>query len=82
LRAAPVWGEARCREYLQSCEAALRDERQRLLDLDAAALTHADAERLLQRFRQLGFAHGSLARLEHAPGTLLGWTLCVERRDE
>jgi SAM-dependent methyltransferase len=82
LRAAPAWGEARCRHYLQGCEAALRDERQRLLDLDAAALSRADAERLLQRFCQLGFADGALAPLEHAPGLLMGWTLCVQRRDD
>jgi len=82
LRAASVWGEARCNEYLQSCEAALRDERQRLLDLDAAALSRVDAEHLLERFRRIGYQHCQLAQLEHAPGVLLGWTLCVERRDE
>ncbi len=77
LQAAPTLGEERVVEQLNQHEQALRDEWDRLCDLDEAALDAAQAEALRARFVAAGYAQSRLDRLDHAPDMPLGWTLVV-----
>lgn len=79
LREAPGWGATRTAAFLARHEADLRDEWQRLRDLDAAALDGEGITALAQRFAELGLTRSQLGRIEHAPGRQLGWTLVVAR---
>lgn len=80
LREAAGWGALRTEAFLAGHEADLRDERQRLLDLDAAALDEGGIRALVQRFAECGLGCARIGRIEHAPGRPLGWTLVVTRR--
>lgn len=64
-------------EQLNRHERLLRDEWDRLCDLDEAALDEAQAETLRKAFVAAGYANSVLGRLDHAPGQRLGWTLVV-----
>jgi ubiquinone/menaquinone biosynthesis C-methylase UbiE len=75
LQAAAGLGPEGVVEQLNLHERALRDEWDRLVDLDEAALDPAQAEQLRQAFVMAGYAKAALGRLDHAPGQRLGWTL-------
>jgi ubiquinone/menaquinone biosynthesis C-methylase UbiE len=64
-------------QQLNRHEQALRDEWDRLCDLDEAALDAAQAEALRQDFVAAGYSRTTLGRLDHAPGQRLGWILVV-----
>lgn len=75
LQAAAQLGVGGVVEHLDRHERALRDEWDRLCDLDEAALDAAQAEALRAQFVAAGFANATLGHLDHAPGQRLGWTL-------
>ncbi len=75
LREAHRWGPEQTDVFLARHAADLADERQRLLDLDAAALDADGIAALAERFRALGLASTTIGRVDHEPGRSLGWTL-------
>ena len=75
LQAAAQLGPEGVVEHLNRHERALRDEWDRLCDLDEAALDAAQAETLRAQFVAAGYANAVLGHLDHAPGQRLGWTL-------
>jgi ubiquinone/menaquinone biosynthesis C-methylase UbiE len=78
LQAAAQLGPEGVAEHLHRHERALRDEWDRLCDLDEAALDPAQAEALRARFVAAGYGATVLGHLDHAPGQRLGWTLVAE----
>lgn len=77
LQAAMQLGPEGVVEQLNRHERALRDEWDRLCDLDEAALDAEQAEALRQAFVAAGYATTALGRLDHSPTQRLGWTLVV-----
>ena len=78
LQAAAQLGPEGVFEHLNRHERALRDEWDRLCDLDEAALDAAQADALRAQFVAAGYANSVLGPLDHAPGQRLGWTLVAE----
>jgi ubiquinone/menaquinone biosynthesis C-methylase UbiE len=77
LQAAAALGEEGTLQRLALHEQALRDEWDRLCDLDEAALSPQGIEDLRRRFVDLGYAGTRVGRLQHSPELDLGWTLVV-----
>lgn len=75
LQAAAQLGPEGVVEHLNRHERALRDEWDRLCDLDEAALDEVQAQALRAQFVAAGYATTVLGHLDHAPGQRLGWTL-------
>ncbi len=59
--------------------AALAGERERLRDLDRAALDRATLEAQIAHWASLGLVDLAVDALDHAPGRKLGWTLVGRR---
>ena len=78
LQAAAQLGPEGVVEQLNRHERALRDEWDRLCDLDEAALDAAQADALRAQFAAAGYGATVLGPLDHAPGQRLGWTLVAE----
>lgn len=64
---------------LDDTHASLRDEFNRLLQLDAAILDLTAIERLGARFRDAGFMNVVLSPLDQQAGARMGWTLVANR---
>jgi SAM-dependent methyltransferase len=73
-------GEAATRAYLRDASERLQDERERLLDLDRAALDEAALAGLADQLCAVGFDRPELGSLDHESGRKLGWTLIARRR--
>lgn len=79
LRQAAAWGEQRTRAYLEHARTELTDERQRLLDLDAAALDRSGIGQLQDALHAIGLREVEVGVLDHENGARLGWTLVARR---
>lgn len=79
LRRAAQVGEAASGEAIARAERDLRDEHERLRDLDAAALDHDGVQRLRAQLEAVGFADAAIDTLSHQRERLLGWTLLARR---
>ena len=75
LRQAAGWGVARTLAYVDAARADLEDERQRLVDLDAAALDAQGIANLAAQLGAAGIGHAQVQPLVHENGARLGWTL-------
>lgn len=77
LQVAASIGEEAALQRLSMHEQALRDEWDRLCDLDEAALTQAQIEAIRDGFTARGYRSCRIDRLRHAEDRDLGWTLVV-----
>ncbi len=72
-------GVAGTDQCLVECATALAGERDRLRDLDRAALDRDQLDAQVDRWASLGLVDLQIDALDHAPGRKLGWTLVGRR---